>query len=98
MMDFWVSSIVSARDKQPYIQLANEKGMLTQMSMAEARMVALDILQLAARAEADAMLLKFFEIEQLPEGVGVAMMANFRDFRAQLDAELVDRKEDNHAG
>jgi hypothetical protein len=29
MAHFWVNGIVSSRDKQPYIQLSNEKGMIT---------------------------------------------------------------------
>ena len=40
MADFWVNGIVAQRDKQPYIQLSNEKGMIAQLTMAQARQVA----------------------------------------------------------
>jgi len=36
MADFWVNGIVSQRDKQPYIQLSNEKGMIAHLTMSQA--------------------------------------------------------------
>lgn len=89
MGEFWVNGIVSQRNQQPYVQLSNEKGMIAQLSMAEARNVAIDILQMAARTEADAMLLKFFDKHEFPEGAAVALMQEFRDYRAALDDEAI---------
>ncbi len=91
MASFWVNGIVAQRDKQPYIQLSNENGMLGQLSMAEARNVAHDILTMCARTEADAMVLKFFAKSDFPDGAGAALMQGFSDFRAELDDEKVER-------
>jgi hypothetical protein len=91
MAEFWVNGIVSNRDQQPYVQLSNEKGMIAQLSMAQARNVAMDILQMAARTEADAMILKFFNRAEFPPAAAAALMQDFRDFRMQLDSELIER-------
>lgn len=88
---FWVNGIVAARNKKPYVQLSTEKGVMAQFSMSEARQVASDILTMAARTEADAMLLKFFDKQEFPEEAGAALMVAFRDFRAELDSEEATR-------
>ena len=88
---FWVSGVVAVRDKKPYVQVSNEKGMVAQFSISEARQVAADILQKAARTEADAMILKFFDKAHFPSGAAEALMQEFRDFRAELDRETVER-------
>lgn len=93
-MSFWVNGIVAIRDKRPYIQLSNEKGIICQLGMSEARQVAMDILQMAARTEADAMIHKFFEREEFPENASGHLMTEFRDFRAELDAEVAERPEE----
>lgn len=90
MAEFWVNGIVSQRDRQPYIQLSNENGMISQLTMAQARQVAQDILVMASRTEADAMVLKFFNAEELPEQAGAVFMHQFRDFRAKLDDEAIE--------
>ena len=95
MSTIWVNGVVAVRDKKPYIQLSNEKGMIAQFSMSEARQMAMDILQMAARSEADAMILKFFNKSEFREGAAVALMAGFRDFRADLDSEVAERGEDS---
>jgi hypothetical protein len=88
---FWVNGIVAARNQQPYIQLSNEAGMIAQLSMAEARKVAMDILVMASRTEADAMIVKFFGKLDLPHnGALNALMMEFRDFRMALDLEPVE--------
>lgn len=89
MANFWVNGIVAARDRKPYIQLSNEKGIIAQMSMGEARQVAHDILVMCSRTEADAMILRFFDAEEFPEQAGPAIMSSFRDFRAELDDEEI---------
>jgi hypothetical protein len=75
----------------PYIQLSNENGMVAQLTMAQAQQVARDILVMAARTEMDAMVLKFFSKQEFPEGAGAALMTELRDFRAEQDAEEVER-------
>lgn len=91
MPDFWVNGIVSVKDNQPYIQLSNEKGMIAQLSMAQARVIAQDILVMASRCECDAMVLRFFSKLDLPQEAATQMMHEFRDFRGELDAETLDR-------
>ena len=87
MSDFWVNGIVAVRDGKPYIQLSNEKGMIAQLSMSETRQIAMDMLVMAARTEADAMIVKFFADKGLPGEAASLLMVEFRDFRAALDAE-----------
>jgi hypothetical protein len=84
-----INGIVSHRDKQPYIQISNENGILAQLSMAQARNVAMDILQMSARTECDAMIRKFFDTNEFPEGAADALVISFRDYRAQLDDEEI---------
>lgn len=91
---FWVNGVVAVRNKKPYVQVSTEKGMVAQFSMSEARQVAMDILQMAARTEADAMILKFFEKSEFPSGAAAALMQEFRDFRAGLDQEIAERPPD----
>jgi hypothetical protein len=95
MSDFWVNGIVAARDGKPYIQLSNEKGMIAQLSVSEARSIAHDILLMAARTEADAMALKFFRHIGALDQVASQFLQAFRDFRHELDMEVVERKEDD---
>jgi hypothetical protein len=94
MASFWVNGVVAQWDKQPYIQLSNENGMIVQFSMAEARNVAHDILVMCSRTEADAMILKFFDRSEFPESAGVAIMDRFRDYRAELDDQKIEKTRD----
>ena|SRR5215472_7401320 len=91
MPSLWVNGIVAVKDKQPYVQLSNDERILAQLTMAEARNFAIDILQMAARSEADAMIVKFFEKAEFPMGAAEALMQDFRDFRAALDQEAVEK-------
>jgi hypothetical protein len=95
MADFWVNGIVAVRDGNPYIQLSNEKGMIAQLSMSEARQIAMDILVMASRTEVDAMVIKFFGKFDLPKEAASGMLVEFRDFRAHLDADKAERSEDD---
>lgn len=90
MAELLVNGIVSHLDHQPYIQLSNEKGIIAQLSMAQARNFAMDILQMCARTEADSMIWQFFRKQEFPEEVAGVLMVGFRDFRAQLDDEKVE--------
>lgn len=92
MADFWVNGIVSSRDQQPYVQLSNEKGMIAQLSMAQARKIAMDILVMSSRTEMDAMLHRFMREELENENAANHMMLCFRDYRAELDQEKVEGK------
>jgi hypothetical protein len=84
-----IEGIVAARDKQPYV-VVYFNGQRAQLSIADTRNVALDLLQMASRTEADAMILKFFDKAEFPSGAGAALMLDFRKFRAELDAEPVE--------
>lgn len=90
---FWVNSIVAARNQMPYVQLSNDKGMIGQFTVAEARSIAADLQLAAARAEADAMIIKFFDKADFPSGAAAALMMEFRDFRHGLDMEIVEKSE-----
>jgi hypothetical protein len=91
MRGITVDGIVAVRDKQPYVRLFADGKQIAQLSMAEARNVAMDILQMCARTEADAMIHKFFEKDGFPQAAGAALMLAFRDFRLALDAEDVEK-------
>jgi hypothetical protein len=84
-----IEGIVAARDKRPYV-VVFFKGQRAQLSIADARNVAMDILQMASRTEADAMILKFFERNEFPSGAAAAIMKDFRDFRLELDSEPIE--------
>jgi hypothetical protein len=90
---FWVNGIVAVRDGIPYIQLSNEKGMIAQLTMSQARQVANDIVIMCSRSEADAMIFKFFNKFELPEQAAGLLMQEFRDFRFELDEDKPERTE-----
>ncbi len=98
MADFWVNGIVAVRNNQPYIQLSNEKGMIAQLSMSETRQIAMDMLVMAARTEADAMIIKFFADKGLPSEAASLLLVEFRNFRAALDADKAERSDDGERG
>lgn len=89
-----VTGIVAVRDKQPYVQLSNENGIVAQLTMKQAQAVAMDLIVMATRTEADAMLLRFFDKHEFPEEAGSRLMQMFRDYRSELDAEKLERSED----
>ena len=86
-INFWVQGIVSHRDKQPYVQLANGERMIAQLTIAQARNIAQDIIVTASYAEADAMLHGFFTKMDLPMEALAVLMTEFRDFRHALSME-----------
>jgi hypothetical protein len=90
---FWVNGIVAARNGLPYVQLSNDKGLIGQFTVAEARSIAFDIIHMAANAEADAMIIKFFNKNDFPAEAFGALMMDFRDFRHQLEMEKVDKSQ-----
>jgi len=86
-----VEGIVAHRDKQPYIKLFKNSDPIAQMSVAQARNFAHDILTMCARTEADAMIHRFFAAQDLPAEAGAVLMLEFRNFRLELDREEVER-------
>jgi hypothetical protein len=93
-----VEGIVARRDKMPYIQLFKDRQIIGQMSVAQARNIAHDILTMCARTEADAMIHKFFAAQGFPEDAGAALMLEFRNFRVELDQEPVETWIDTPSG
>ena len=87
-----VSGIVSYRDKRPYVKV-DVDGHEVQLTLAEARSIALDIMRQSYRAEADAMIYKFFAANDLPEQAAGTLMVEFRNFRSELDREQVETQE-----
>lgn len=89
-----VNGLVAHRDKMPYVQLANDRGLVAQLSISQARKIATDILTAAYRTEMDAMLIKFMEnkVGAPPQASTEAMML-FREFRHELDMEKVEGTE-----
>lgn len=85
-----IGGIVSHRDRMPYVHM-DVDGKLLQLSMAQARNVAFDLLRACGYAEADAMILKFFDTNQFPKDAAAALMVQFRDFRAELHSDAVER-------
>jgi|SRR6188472_586721 len=85
-----IEGIVARRDGQPYVVIFKGEERITQLSMAEARNIAHDLLTMCARTEADAMIHKYFSATQFPEEAGAAIMMEFREFRAKLDGEPVE--------
>jgi hypothetical protein len=83
-----VEGIVAYRNKEPYVilKIGSEKAQLT---IAEAHKIAKDVIVMAARTEADAMLVRFFESHQLPEAACAAMMQEFRLYRLALESDTV---------
>jgi hypothetical protein len=96
--DFWVNGIVAVRNGQPYVQLSNEKGMIAQLTMRQTQQIAMDMLVMASRTEADAMIFAFFSKLDLPPEAAGALMAQFREFRAELDSEKLERPSDQEGG
>ena len=95
----WVSGIVAARDQQPYVQVATENGLIAQLTIAQARNIAFDIMSSAHNAEADAMIIKFFGKLDLPAGALASFMEQFRQFRYELEKDHVEtRRSDPDTG
>jgi hypothetical protein len=65
--------------------------MIAQLTMGQARNIAMDILVMSARTEMDAMLLRFCNEKLEHEEVGAQMMLLFREYRMELDQEKVEK-------
>jgi hypothetical protein len=84
-----VDGIVAQRDFQPYLRIFVNGNQVAQISIAQARKIAADIVQMASRCEADAMIHRFFNKQGLPPQASRALMLEFRKFRQALDEETV---------
>lgn len=89
MPNIAVDGIVAMSDKKPYVRLFIDGKQVAQLSMAEVRKIAGDLVQMASRTEADSIIHSFFSMEELPIGATVACMMKFREFRKVLDGEMV---------
>jgi hypothetical protein len=85
----FVDGIVAARNNEPYVRLT-VNGEKAQLTIAEAHKIANDLLKVAARTEADAMILQFFSEKDFPAGAGAAVMMEFRYFRERQDTQPVE--------
>lgn len=85
----YVDGIVAARNKEPFVRII-VNGEQAQLTIAEAHKIATDMLKVAARTEADAMVLRFFSDNQFPPGAGPAIMQEFRYFRQRQDDKEVE--------
>jgi len=85
-----VDGIVARRNRQPYILLFKGDQQIAQLTLSEARNIANDILIQCSRIEADAMIFKFFEKHDLPEGAASQLMGDFRIFRLELDKDVAE--------
>ena len=88
---FTVDGIVAQRNKEPYVRLLNDGQPVAQLTMSQARKIANDILLMASRTEADAMLVRFFEqIYEAPPAAIHALMHEFRMYRLALDEDKAE--------
>jgi hypothetical protein len=86
----FVDGIVAARDHEPYVRLI-VNGEKAQLTIAEAHKIAVDLLKITGRTEADAMVLRFFSTSDFPDGAGTAIMQEFRYFRQRQDDKPVEQ-------
>lgn len=84
-----VESAVTKPEKTPIV-LLTINGQRAFLTVAQARKVAADIVQQASRAEADAMVYRFFDSQKFPAGAAQDLMGHFRVFRHELDTEAVE--------
>jgi hypothetical protein len=87
---FTIDGIVARRDGLPYLRFFGPDGkQVAQVSVAAARKIAADIVQMAARTEADAIIHRFFSQSKVAADTGAKIMVKFREFRLALDREPV---------
>lgn len=79
------------RTRQPYVQmLCQAKDFITQMSPADARNLAMNLLQCAEAADGDAFLMTFaMERAGLDEKRAVQIMFDFREWRRKRDLDIL---------
>lgn len=86
-----VDGIVAQRNKEPYVRLLQNDKPIAQLTVTQARKIAMDMFVMASRTEADAMLIRFFEGNlQAPSQATRAMLQEFRMFRFALDEDKAE--------
>lgn len=85
-------------DKEPMVIILQDGKRVAILTVAQARNIAMDMLQQASRAEADSMIYQFFDKQEYPEGAAIALMGEFREFRLKLDTEWVEKSVSNPSG
>lgn len=87
-----IEGIVAIRDGLPYILLLKtingKDEKIAQLSISEAKSFAHDILTMCSRSEADAIIHKFFNKQELPLHAAVMIMREFREFRMEIDSQV----------
>jgi hypothetical protein len=91
MSDLWVLGGVCPKDKKPYIEVSEGGTLVLQLSSQDARRIAHDLLEQAARAEADAMIYSYCGTLKMTDEAATHVLRGFRDYRAELDAAKLDR-------
>ena len=82
--ELWVESLVSQRDKQPYVSV-RFRDEAVQMTIAQARHHALLVLECIEAATSDAFLVEFMRAKVgIEEDHIVPLLAEFRKFREKL--------------
>jgi hypothetical protein len=86
----FVDGIVAARNGEPYVRVVIN-GEKAQLGIAEAHKIAVDILKVAARTEADAMIFRFFSDQKFPPQAAASLMQEFRYYRQRQDEKTVEQ-------
>jgi hypothetical protein len=75
-----VESIVSGRDREPYVRLQFKKELI-QLSAEDARQHACQVMTVAAAAESDAFLFHYLESLGIDDHISGNVLVEFRNFR-----------------
>jgi hypothetical protein len=85
---YTVSSGYGANTQRPFVEIVAPKLRVT-MSSAEARALALNILEASVAAEADGFLVNFFVKEiAISQREAAALLLRFRDYRASVSDDF----------
>lgn len=88
-INFMVSSGFGGRTQQPFVQVLIEAAdFMTQMSPAEARDLAMNLLHCADAAESDGFLITFLRAKLKADDQAIAMiLSEFREWREKQEAK-----------
>jgi hypothetical protein len=91
-----VNGLVSGRDHSPRIDISDIDGKIhVQMDAEDAIHLALDIIKMAEATMADALLIRWAS-KNMPSDKGLqfgaSLMVEFREYRAQMEAESRERQ------
>lgn len=98
MPDISLAGIVARATGEPCVHLKIDGKLIAQLTVTEARSIGSDLMLCASRAEADAMLVRFWKSElgnnDLSEKALYSLLIQFRDFRLGLDLAKPDTSYD----